>query len=136
MGNLTALYYNALFCIALAYSINNTLYKPFLSNLSMNIICVICIVVAFIVICVTQNPSNPFQGICLYRQANQASLTLLFLHLTLLFSTLFSLKKFKQKIPKNTYFKTVSHFLYYYIYMIIFAVVETLNVLLFLIGYS
>ena len=98
LGNLTALYYNALFCIAIAYSINNTLRKPFFSNLTMNVICAICIIVAFIVIAVTQNHNNPFQGICLYRQANQTSLTLLFLHLILLFSTLYSLKKFKQKI--------------------------------------
>jgi len=67
LGNLTALYYNTLFCIALAYCINNTLRKPFFNNKNMNIICVLCILIAFIIIIVTQNPNHIIQGLCFYR---------------------------------------------------------------------
>jgi hypothetical protein len=134
MGNAVALYYNTFFCVSLAYSINNTLRKPFLDNLKMNLLCFLATASAILIIIFTQNAGSPLSGICIYRLANQSSLGVFFVHLLLLSICLYSMKKFRAKIPKNSYFEKRSHFRYYNSYLVFFALCELANTILYLIG--
>jgi Na+/alanine symporter len=134
LGNSAALYYNTFFCVSLAYSINNTLRKPFLDNLKMHLICLLATVTAILIILFTQNSGAPLSGICIYRVANQSSLGVFFVHLLLLLVCLYSMRKFRAKIPKNSYFEKRSHFRYYNTYLTFFVLCEAANTLLYLIG--
>lgn len=71
---------------------------------------------------------------CLYRLADSSSLGLFFLHLILAVFSLYSLYSFKRNIPKNTFFEQQSHFKYYFIYMVIFFIFETIESILFITG--
>jgi hypothetical protein len=134
LGNAVALYYNTFFCVSLAYSINNTLKRPFLDNLQMHIFCLLATISAVIIIIFTQNSGSPLSGICIYRLANQSSLGLFFLHVLVLSICLYSMKKFIAKIPKNSYFESKSHFKYYNSYLIFFCLCQGANTILYLIG--
>ncbi len=122
LGNVVGLYYNTFFCVCLAYSINNTLKKPFLSNLSMHLLCFITAISAILIVIFTQNSGSPLSGICIYRIANRSSLGLFFLHILLLSLCVYSTRKFRSRIPKNSYFETKSHFKYYFTYLVFFSV--------------
>lgn len=104
LGNAVALYYNTFFCVSLAYSINNTLRKPFLDNIKMHLLCLLATVSAVLIIIFTQNSGAPLSGICIYRLASQSSLGLFFLHVLLLSICIYSMRKFRARIPKNSYF--------------------------------
>lgn len=134
VGNSVALYYNTFFCVSLAYSINNTLRKPFLDNIKMHMLCLVATASAILIIIFTQNSGSPLSGICIYRLANQSSIGVFFVHLVLLVTCLYSMRKFRAKIPKNSYFEKRSHFRYYNTYLVFFALCEAANTLLFLIG--
>lgn len=134
LGNVVCLYYNALFCGALAYSIHKTIYKPSLSVPKLHLICIAIIMTALLVIIFSTDSSHPFNHLCIYRLANSSSLGLFFLHLIITLFSLYSLNKFRNKIPENSFFETQSHFRYYYLYMVAFCAVEVVNTLLYLIG--
>ena len=134
VGYTTSVYYNALFCGALSYSIRNTLRKPFLSRFKLHLMCTVVIVTALIIIIFTTNSNSPFTDVCVFKMANSSSLGLFLLHLLIFSFSLYSLKKFRSRIPQNSFFEKISHFRYYYIYMIIFCIVEGVNSLTFLIG--
>lgn len=134
LGNIVAIYYNAFFCVSLAYSINYTLRKPFLDRFKSHILCLMAVVAAIFIVIFMANPTQPLTGICIYKIANETSLGLFLLHLLIFVICVYSLKKFKAKVPKNTFFQQQSHFGYYYIYMIIFAGVEALHTILYFVG--
>ena len=96
--------------------------------------CTVVIVTALIIIIFTTNSNSPFTDVCVFKMANSSSLGLFLLHLLIFSFSLYSLKKFRSRIPQNSFFEKISHFRYYYIYMIIFCIVEGVNSLTFLIG--
>jgi hypothetical protein len=133
-GNVVCLYYNALFCGALAYSIKNTLRKPLLTPARMHLLCWTIIGTALLVILFSSDPSRPLDILCIFRLADPSSIGLLLLHLILTGFSLYSLKKFQSQLPQNSFFEHQSHFRYYLVYMGGFCLVEATSTIIFLIG--
>lgn len=129
-----SLYYNAFFCVSLAYSIRHTLRKPMLSQIKSHLLYLVAVLMAILIIIFTSDSKKPLNGICIYEITNSTSLGLFLFHLVISIICIYSLIKFKSKIPKNTYFQQQSHFGYYYVYMIIFSGVEMANSILYLVG--
>lgn len=134
LGNIVCLYYNALFCGALAYSIHNTIYKPYFTVPKLHLLCGTVIVFALTIVMFTTGSGDPFSHLCIYRLANPSSLGLFLIHLILTLFSLYALNKFRTKIPSNSFFEKQSHFSYYYHYMIAFCVVEGINTFVYLVG--
>jgi len=134
LGDIVSLYYNAFFCISLAYSIHHTLRKPLLNQFRSHILCFVAVLMAILIIVFTSDSKYPLKGICIYQVTNTTSLGLFLFHLIIFIICLYSLIKFKSRIPKNTFFQHQSHFGYYYIYMIIFSGVEVVNSIIYLVG--
>lgn len=105
LGNIICLYYNALFCGALAYSIHNTIYKPYFTVPKLHLLCLTVIIFAIAIVLFTTNAGEPFNNLCIYRLASPSSLGLFLIHLILTFFTLYSLNKFRSKIPSNSFFE-------------------------------
>lgn len=104
LGNVLCLYYNALFCGALAYSIKNTIRKPTLTPVKLHLICFVIMSAAIMILIFTTNEVYPLDNICIYKLSTRSSLSLFFLHLMLTVFILYSLKKFRSKIPQNSFF--------------------------------
>jgi hypothetical protein len=134
LGNVIYLYYNAFFCGSLAYSIHKTLTKPLFSVPKQHLMCLFVMVIALLVIIFTSE-GYPFTTLCIYRLANLSSLGLFVLHLIIALFTFYVLRKFKGKIPQNSFFENQSHFKYYYLYMVFFCGFEVVNTVLILAGF-
>ena len=134
LGSVVYLYYNAFFCGALAYTIHKTLKRALLSVKRQHLVCLFTTLVALLIVIFT-TADEPFHHMCSYRLADDSSLGLFFLHILLTLFSFYSLRKFRRNIPQNTFFERLSHFKYYYIYMVIFGIFEVVNCLVFLTGY-
>jgi hypothetical protein len=123
IGYIVALYYNAFFCMMLAYSIRNTLKKSLIDQTRAHILAFIASVAGLLIIIFTQNAGRPLQGICIYKSASLSSIGLFVLHLIILLCCIYSVKKFKKKIPKNSFFQHFSHFRYFLYYMVLYCII-------------
>ena len=106
----------------MAYSIKYTLKSSLLLNPAFyRTVSFLVFVVVNAGIQGAGNTGQGFDGICGFKVANQQSLARMILELFTCLICVYCMYKFKQKIPKNSYFQNQAVFGYYYYYMGIFA---------------
>ena len=104
--------YNAFFCAVLAYSINDTLRTPLLTQGKAHLLCLFGCLCACTILLFAHDATDLTRGMCIYRVGSSSSLSQCAFHICLLLIALFSMRLFRSKIPKNSYFESKSHFRY------------------------
>lgn len=127
LGNITSLYYNTVFCVVLAYSIQNTLKKSMISQFRYHLLSLAIIIVALLILIFTHNIGAGISGLCGYKLTSGESIGRFIIEFIIAITCFVAMGKFKSKIPKNSYFQKQSLFGFYFYYMGLFSSLQLLS---------
>jgi hypothetical protein len=104
-GNIASIYYNMMFGVILSYSIRNTLKGYFFNQFRYHILSGFITLGIVLILIFTSGIGRGYNGICGYKAATQESIARFILELSITGICIYSMAKFKSKIPQNAYFK-------------------------------
>lgn len=134
MGWLGLNYYNMIFCLALAWSVRNTLKGAFVSNVAYHLLGVLIISLLTVLIYMTNGTGKNIAGMCAIKFSSVAPFVVLCVPILLILLASISIYRFRTGIPKNSFFKNQSVYTFYYIYIFAVIAIQLTITLLNLIG--
>ena len=108
--------YTILFCIILSYTVRNALKGGLFSKRKYHVISIILIITATFGVYFSNQIDNQ-QTICMVKYSTISPYLRSFASACLILIALISIYRFKNGIPKNSFFQQQSIYKYYYIYI-------------------
>ena len=134
IGNTSSLIYNLIFCLIVSTSLKKTLKGSLFSQAKYHTITLVAVAAITASLAATKTVGSGFNGVCGYKISNRESISRFIIELLICMICFASMIQFKNKIPKNEYFKKVAVFGFYYYYMGIFTFVQVFATVAYMVG--
>jgi hypothetical protein len=124
-GDISSVLYNTVFCVVLSMSLGRTLKGGILNRIGYHLVVLLSVISITVPLAVQGLFGLSIRGICGYKALQQ--IVRLIIQLIIVFVCFVGMYVFGTKIPKNSYFKKVSVFGYYYYYMGLYSSIQLLT---------